>query len=603
MVGDPAACCDQFIPNWGGFHFYVKFRKSAHQNTTIMVVITRILFSLLLLLPFLNVISLHAQDRTSGKSFATRSEVLSRNGMVATNHPIATQIGIEVLKNGGSAIDAAIAANAFLGLADPGMNGIGGDLFAIIWDAETQKLHGLNASGKSPEAMSIEHLRTARENGQSLLFGPLSVTTPGCVDGWFELHGRFGKLEFSQLLEPTIKYAREGVPITQETADNFKALEEGIQKQDNTTFKEVYFVNGRFPRKGEIFQNEDLANTLQLIADKGREGFYTGKVANQIEDHLKQSGGFLSKKDLANHHSKWVDPVSINYRGYDVWEIPPNGQGIAVLQILNILEGIDMGSMNFGSPEHLHHFLEAKKLAYEDLSKYYGDPDFGDIPLEKLLSKEYASSRRKLINSEKAGEYFPGLTSGDHTIYMTAADKEGNMISLIQSNSSLFGSKEVPRGLGFALQNRGGTGFVLEEGHISVYTPEKRPFHTIIPAFVTKDGKPYISFGLMGGDMQPQGHAQIIVNIIDFGMNLQEAGDAPRMRHSGSALLSGHVRGVGTTYLESGFDYETISELIDKGHRIGMTKGAYGGYQAIMLKDGVYYGASESRKDGQASGF
>lgn len=544
-----------------------------------------------------------SQDRTSGKSFATRSEVLARNGMVATNHPLASQIGIEVLKKGGSAVDAAIAANAFLGFADPGMNGIGGDLFAIVWDAKTQKLYGLNASGKSPEDMTLEHLKQAKESGQSLLFGPLSVTTPGCVDGWFELHNRFGKLEFSQLLRPTIEYAREGVPITQETADNFKAMEDGIQKQDNPTFKEVFFVNNRFPRKGEIFQNTDLANTLQIIADKGRDGFYKGKVANQIEGHFKAQGGFLSKKDLANHQSKWVDPVSINYRGYDVWEIPPNGQGIAVLQILNILEGFDMGSMDFGSAEHLHHFLEAKKLAYEDLSKYYGDPDFGHIDLETLLSKEYASSRRNLIKSDKAGEYHPGLSSGDHTIYLTTADKQGNMVSLIQSNSSLFGSTEVPAGLGFPLQNRGGTGFVLEEGHISQYAPKKRPFHTIIPAFVTKDGKPFISFGLMGGDMQPQGHAQMIINIIDFGMNLQEAGDAPRVRHFGSALLNGHVQGVGTTYLESGFDYETISKLIDNGHRIGMTKGAYGGYQAIMLKDGVYYGASESRKDGQAVGY
>jgi gamma-glutamyltranspeptidase/glutathione hydrolase len=329
--------------------------------------------------------SIKAQDRTSGRSFATRSEVLARNGMVATNHPIATQIGVEVLKNGGSAVDAAIAANAFLGFADPGMNGIGGDLFAIVWDAESQKLYGLNASGKSPQKMMLTHLQQAKEDGQSLLFGPLSVTTPGCVDGWFELNKRFGKMEVSQLLRPTIEYAREGVPITQEVADNFKSMEERMQQQDNPTFKKVFFVDDRFPRKGEIFKNPDLANTLEIIAEKGRDGFYQGKVAAGIESHLKEKGGFLSKKDLANHQSKWVDPVSINYRGYDVWEIPPNGQGIAVLQILNILEGFDMGSMDFGSTNHLHHFLEAKKLAYEDLSKYYGDPDFSTIDLETLL--------------------------------------------------------------------------------------------------------------------------------------------------------------------------------------------------------------------------
>jgi gamma-glutamyltranspeptidase/glutathione hydrolase len=259
--------------------------------------------------------------------------------------------------------------------------------------------------------------------------------------------------------------------------------------------------------------------------------------------------------------------------------------------------------MRFGSSEHVHHFVEAKKLAYEDLAKYYGDPDFGDIPMETLLSKEYANDRRKLINADKAGEYYPGLESGDHTIYLTVADKEGNIVSFIQSLSMVFGSKEVPEGLGFPLQNRGGTGFILDDGHISTYAPGKRPFHTIIPAFVTKGGKPFISFGLMGGDMQPQGHAQMILNLIDFGMNLQEAGDAPRIRHTGTALWNGHVKGVGNTYLESGFDYETISELMDKGHNIRMGKGMYGGYQAIKLENGVYYGASESRKDGQAAGY
>lgn len=550
-----------------------------------------------------SLIGLQGQDRTSGKSFATRSEVIARNGMVATNHPLATQIGIEVLKKGGSAIDAAIAANAFLGLADPGMNGIGGDLFAIVWDAKTEKLYGLNASGKSPGKMTIEHLRAAKERGETILQGPLSVTTPGCVDGWFELHERFGKLAFEKLLSPTIQYAREGVAITQETADIFERMEESIQQEDNPTFKEVYFEDNKFPRKGEIFRNPDLANTLEIIADKGRDGFYKGQVASRIEAHFKKRSGFLSKQDLAKHSSIWVEPVSINYRGYDIWEIPPPGQGMSALQILNILEGFDMGQMRFGSSEHIHHFVEAKKLAYEDLAKYYGDPEFGDIPMETLLSKEYANDRRKLINSNKAGEYYPGLESGDHTIYLTVADKDGNMVSFIQSLSSIFGSKEVPQGLGFPLQNRGGTGFILEEDHISVYAPNKRPFHTIIPAFVTKDGKPFISFGLMGGDMQPQGHAQMILNLIDFGMNLQEAGDAPRIRHTGTVIWNGHVKGVGSTYLESGFDYETISELMDKGHNIRMGKGMYGGYQAIMLKDGVYYGASESRKDGQAAGY
>lgn len=546
---------------------------------------------------------LNAQDRLSGKSFATRSEVLARNGMAATNHPLATQIAIAILKKGGSAVDAAIAANAFLGFADPGMNGIGGDLFAIVWDADNQKLHGLNASGKSPKALSFEELKAELQKGNTHKTGPLSVTTPGCVEGWFALHEKFGKISFEELLAPTIQYAREGIPVTSETADNFQFLESSIQATDNTNFKEVFFkMENRFPRKGEIFQNPDLANTLQTIAQKGRDGFYKGEVAQAIENHMKENGGYLSKKDLANNRPQWVDPVSINYRGYDVWEMPPNGQGVAALQILSILENFDIGQMEYGSDSHIHHFLEAKKLAYEDMAKFYGDPAFEKIPLEKLLSKEYAKNRSALIDPDKADSYDPGIESGDHTIYLTVADKKGNMISLIQSVSALFGSKEVPSGLGFVLQNRGG-GFVMEEGHINQYAESKRPFHTIIPAFVTKEGQPFLSFGLMGGDMQPQGHVQIIMNLIDFSMNLQEAGDAPRIYHQGSRGGYGKVEGVGNTYLESGFDYETISQLMDKGHNIMMQKGIYGGYQAIMVKDSVYYGASESRKDGQAAGY
>ncbi len=540
---------------------------------------------------------LQAQDRLSGRWFGTRSEVLARNGMAATNHPLASQIAIDILKKGGSAVDAAIAANAFLGFADPGMNGIGGDLFAIVWDVQSQKLYGLNASGKSPERLTLNELKSQIDKGNTYRTGPLSVTTPGCVDGWFALHERFGKLEFQELLTPTIKYAREGVPITSETADNFKMDESFIKASDNPTFKNIFFTDeNRFPRKGEIFKNPALANTLEIIVQQGRDGFYKGEIAQAVEDHMQARGGFLTKEDLAKNKPVWVEPVSINYRGYDVWELPPNGQGVAALQILNILKGFDLKSMGFGSADHMHHFLEAKKLAYADLGKYYGDPEFGSIPLEELLSDSYAEARRENISADIAGMYEPGLPSGDHTVYLTVADKDGNMISLIQSISYFFGSQEVPEGVGFVLQNRG-NGFVMEEGHINQYAPGKRPFHTIIPAFVTKDGRPFMSFGLMGGDMQPQGHAQIITNLIDFGMNLQEAGDAPRMYHRGQASQAGD------TYLESGFDYESISKLLDKGHSIRMQKGIYGGYQAIMVKDGVYYGASESRKDGQAIGY
>jgi len=364
----------------------------------------------------------------------------------------------------------------------------------------------------------------------------------------------------------------------------------------------VYFINDHFPNKGDIFKNPDLAKTLEIISKNGRDGFYRGEVAKKIAKHQKNTGGFLTTKDLMDHKSEWVEPVTVNYRGYDVWELPPNGQGMSVLQILNVLERFDISEMGYGSPDHLHHLVEAKKLAYEDMARFYGDPAFGKIPFEKLLSKEYGAKRGALINPDRSGIYNPGLESGDHTIYLTVADKEGNMISFIQSNANLFGSKEVPDGLGFVLQNRGG-GFILEKDHNNTFSPGKRPFHTIIPAFVTKNKKPFMSFGVMGGDMQPIGHVQILLNIIDFGMNLQEAGDAPRIYHKGTIMRDGHLEGVGDTYIESGFSYETISKLMDKGHNIRMKKLSFGGYQGIMIKNGVYYGASESRKDGQAAGY
>lgn len=547
--------------------------------------------------------SAFAQDRITGKSFATRSEVIAQHGMAATSQPLATQVALDILKKGGNAIDAAIAANALLGLVEPTGNGVGGDLFAIIWDAETEQLYGLNASGRSPYNLSLEYFE---KNGYEKIpsYGPLPVSVPGAVDGWFEMHGKFGSMEMQEILQPAIDYANNGFPVSELIAYYMKVGAQNLQRFPG--FKEVYMPNGKTPKKGEIFKNPGLANTLSIIAQEGRDGFYKGEVAKTIADYMQQLGGFLTEKDLADHTSEWVEPESINYRGYDVWELPPNGQGIAALQILNILEGYDLKSMGFGSKEYIHTFTEAKKLAFEDRAKFYADQDFFKTPIDWLLSDEYAAERRALINPNKAANSFPAgqLKDGD-TIYMTVADKDGNMVSLIQSNYRGMGSGMTPPGLGFVLQDRGEL-FSLEKGHANVYEPHKRPFHTIIPAFITKEGKPWVSFGLMGGATQPQGHAQIVINLIDFGMNLQEAGDAPRILHNGSSQPTGSVMtDGGVLQLESGIDYEVIRELVKMGHKISWNVGSYGGYQAIMWDElnKVYYGASESRKDGQAAGY
>lgn len=545
----------------------------------------------------------YSQDRLTGLPFATRSEVIAQHGMACTSQPLATQVALDVLKAGGNAIDAAIAANAVLGLVEPTGNGIGGDLFAIVWDAETEQLYGLNASGRSPRSLTREYFI---ENGYTKIpaYGPLPVSVPGCVDGWFELHKKFGLKEMEEILQPAITYAREGFPLTELIAYYWAGGARALSRFPNVA--DVYMPEGKAPGKGEIFKNPYLANTLEMIAKGGRDIFYKGEIARTIDEFMKEQKGFLSYEDLASHTSEWVDPVSTNYRGYDVWELPPNGQGIAALQILNILEGYDIAGMGFGSDEYIHHFVEAKKLAFEDRAKYYADPAFNNLPVDELISKEYAAERRTLINPRRASRTIDaGKIEHGNTIYLTVADGEGNMISLIQSNYRGLGSGMCPPGLGFILQDRGEL-FSLEEGHNNVYEPGKRPFHTIIPAFVTKDGKPWMSFGVMGGSMQPQGHAQIVINMIDFGMNLQEAGDAPRIRHGGSSQPTGEIMtDGGIVNLESGIDYESIRGLVGKGHKIQYSLGGYGGYQAILWDEekGVYFGASESRKDGQAAGY
>ncbi|HAS40018.1 MAG TPA: gamma-glutamyltransferase [Microscillaceae bacterium] len=554
---------------------------------------------------FLTTYLSQAQDRITGYNFATRSEVIAQNGIAATSHPLATQVALDILKKGGTAIDAAIAANATLGLMEPTGSGIGGDLFAIVWDAKTKQLYGLNASGRSPKALKLAYFK---QKGMKKIpsHGPLPVSVPGAVDGWFSLHKKFGKLKMGQILNPAIQYAEKGFPVTELIAYYMWRSIPFFMRKGFPNVKETYTINGKAPQKGQIFKNPGLANTYKTIASKGRDGFYKGKVAKTIADFIKSQGGFLAYEDLANHQSEWVKPVSTNYRGYDVWELPPNGQGIAALQMLNILEGYDFSKIPFGSAEHIHLVTEAKKLVFEDRAKYYADMQFSQVPVDKLISKAYANERRKLINRKRAkGNYQAGAISKGETIYMTVADKEGNMISLIQSNYRGMGSGMVPPGLGFMLQDRGEL-FSLTAGQANTYAPGKRPFHTIIPAFVTKDGQPFMSFGVMGGDFQPQGHTQIIMNMIDFGMNLQEAGDAPRMDHTGSSTPTGLPnQGRGMIRLESGFNYQTIRGLMARGHRVGYARGIYGGYQAIMYdaKNKVYYGASESRKDGMAAGY
>ena len=581
---------------------------------------------------------LHGQiDRVTGKNFATRSEVLATHGMVCTSVPAATQVGLEILKRGGSAVDAAIAANATLGLMEPVSNGVGGDLFAIVYSSKENKLYGINGSGRSPLGLSYDQMRSEIEKlqeppspqsspwpgrggregpgeGRALKIPPLGmlpISVPGCVDAWAELHKKFGKLKLSDDLAPAIHYAEEGFPVTDLIA-YYWAFGPRLYKGLPGAFLETYTLDGkgRTAAKGDIFKNPALAKTLRLIGEKGRDAFYKGEIADKIDAFMRANGGFLRKIDFEKHTSTWVEPVSVNYRGYDVFELPPNGQGIATLQMLNILEGFDLRAMGRNSPETLHTMIETKKIVWADRAKFYADPAFAKIPLAGLLSKKYAAERRKLIDPNHAAKEVeagnPALDQGD-TIYLCTADDEGNMVSLIQSNYRGMGSGIVVPGLGFMFQDRGEL-FSMDPQHANVYAPGKRPFHTIIPGFVMKDGKPWEAFGVMGGDMQPQGHVQVLTNQIDFGLNVQEAGDASRWHHEGDNEPTGEkMENGGYVEVESGVPYESVRELRKKGHDMRFDVGGYGGYQAIKVEmhDGrrVYVGASESRKDGQAAGY
>jgi gamma-glutamyltranspeptidase/glutathione hydrolase len=550
-------------------------------------------------------------DRIDGATFASRSAAWGLHGAAATAHPLATQTAIDILKAGGSAVDAAIAANAVLGFAEPIACGIGGDCFVMLWDPATREVVGLNGSGRSPAELSLETVRARARGGLIPSYGAITVSVPGAVDAWATLHERYGKLPWADLLAPAIGFAEEGAPITQNVAyylahahDLFTRPETGLEETGN--FTSLWAPAGRTPVEGDIFRNPGLARTYGLIAQGGREAFYEGEIAETIERYFQRIGGWLTRKDLAAHHARWDPPQTINYRGVDVWGLSPNSQGLATLQTLNIMEAFDLAGMGFQSPAAIHHSVEAKRLAFEDRARFYADPDFYKVPTEWLLSKDYAAQRAKLIRPDailerpSAGRA-PG--QGD-TTYLTVADADGMMVSFIQSNFRGMGSGLMPDGLGFMFQNRGEL-FALTDGHPNLYAPGKRPFQTIIPGFATRDGEPWLAFGVMGGDMQPQGQAQIISNMVDFGLALQEAGDSPRWRHEGSTEPTGAAPwpGSGLLRLETGVPEATRAALAAMGWKLGRTDGGFGGYQAIERWPGRYAAATEMRKDGVALAY
>ena len=565
-----------------------------------------------------------AGGRPVGASWS-RSPVIAQHGMAATAHPLATQIALDVLKAGGNAVDAAIAANAALGLMEPTGNGIGGDLFAIIYDPSTGKLHGINGSGRSPKGQTLEQLRQKLGGADSLPpVGPLPVTIPGTVDAWFTMHERFGKMPMAEVLAPTVTYAREGHPVAPVIAMYLdRALNAYERRQEVSPFefdnaRATWFVGGP-PRAGKIFRNPDLANTLETIGREGRDAFYEGVLAQVMVDYLQRQGSAYTLDDFASHSSTWVEPACVAYRnGYELCELPPNSQGFAALQMVNILRHIDLAQWERGSPQVIHYITEAKRLAYADVARFYADPDFAPFAME-LLSESYGKERFALIDPARATPEFqpgeievePKLEGEGDTTYLTVADKDGMMVSLIQSNYRGMGSGLTPDGLGFMFQDRGEL-YSLDPAHPNAYEPGKRPFQTIIPAFVKKDGKPFMTLGLMGGGMQPQGHVQVLINLVDYGMNLQEAGDTARINHDGGRQPTEPLTGpshdpLGTLHVEPGIPAETIAALKAMGHNVRVVSDGimFGGYQAIARDpaNGVYTGATEMRKDGQAQGY
>ncbi|WP_260734791.1 gamma-glutamyltransferase family protein [Tunturiibacter lichenicola] len=559
----------------------------------------------------------HAGDRVSGASFASRSAAMGCSGAAGTAHPIATLTAIEILKRGGSAIDAAIAANACLGFLEPTSSGIGGDCYAMIWDPKLSKVVGLAGSGRSPKSLSLETARARAKNGVLPSLGAITVSVPGALDAWWTLHQRYGKLKWAELFEPAIHLAESGVPVPQiigyyikRNLTIFTRPGSGVEETANALH--TWAPNGKAPNEGDVFRNPDLARTYKMIAEGGRDAYYDGPIAKTIDAYFKRIGGWLSAEDLRDQHAEWGDPLVTNYRGVDVYGMAANTQGLATLQLLNIAENFDLRNMGFQSPQSLHIQIEAKRLAYEDRARYYADPHFAKIPYEFLNSKSYAAERAKLIKPDSIlTPVHPGQApSHGDTTYFTVSDKDGIMISMIQSNFRGMGSGLVADGLGFMFQDRGEL-FSLQDGHPNIYAPGKRPFQTIIPGFATKDGKPWMSFGVMGGDMQPMGQAQIIINRVDYGLDIQAAGDSPRWHHEGSSQSMGEdpkdLGPTGILRLEAGVPESTRKALIALGWPMAPSDGGFGRYECIEHRmdgpDRVYAAASEMRADGCALAY
>ena len=560
--------------------------------------------------PNLNRPDIHGGDRIDGATWASRSAAWGAHGAAATAHPLATLAAIDTLRRGGSAIDAAIAANACLGFLEPNACGVGGDCFVMLWDPKTRKVVGLNGSGRSPRALTLEIQRARSKNGHINSWGAVSVSVPGAVQAWWDLHQRFGKLPWKSLFDPAITYAEEGAPVGQTIANalglnHARFINPNAGIEENANYLKIWAPQGRTPREGELFRNPALASTYRKIAAGGRDAFYDGEIADQIERYFKRIDGWMTRADLAAHHSEWTTPLVTGYRGVDVYGLAPNSQGLSTLQLLNILETFDVKTMGFQSTHAIHHAVEAKRLAFEDRGRYFADPDFGKIPVDWLNSKTYAAERAKLIRPDRIlTPVHPGQAPahGD-TTYFTTADADGMMVSIIQSNYRGMGSGLMPDGLGFMFQDRGEL-YSLTDGHPNVYAPGKRPFQTIIPGFAVRDGAPWLSFGVMGGDMQPQGQAQIISNMVDFGLDLQAAGDSPRWHHEGGTEPTGERLGdPGELHLESGVPEATRKGLQALGWPLGPNAGGYGGYQAIERWPGRYAAATEMRKDGVALAY